>query len=111
MQNVSSLPAGCGFGTIDAPQRRYLRAPKKDAAGSFGGSYFVVSASREVVRLAKKFLCVVTILLIVLSCVAFAQTLHNLTHQPPAQVGMPFQLTDGTVMFQGNSSATWYKLT
>src|SRR5215475_9097731 len=65
---------------------------------------------RKVVRLAKR-LSVVTTLLVVLSCVAFAQTLQNLTHQPPAGVGMTFQLTDGSVMFQGNAEANWYKLT
>ena len=40
-----------------------------------------------------------------------AQTLQTLTHQPPAGVGMTFLLTDGTVMFQGGVSNTWYKLT
>ena len=43
--------------------------------------------------------------------ISLAQTLQTLIHQPPAGVGMSFLLTDGTVMFQGNSSATWYKLT
>ena len=48
---------------------------------------------------------------LILAGVSFAQTLQNLKTQPPAGVGMSFLLTDGTVMFQGNSSATWYKLT
>jgi hypothetical protein len=48
---------------------------------------------------------------VVLSGISSAQTLQTLTHQPPAGVGMSFLLTDGTVMFQGNSVANWYKLT
>ena len=41
-----------------------------------------------------------------------AATLQDLTHQPPAPVGLPFLLTDGSVMFQGNNTATiWFKLT
>jgi hypothetical protein len=43
--------------------------------------------------------------------ISFAQTLQPLIHQPPAGVGMSFLLTDGTVMFQGNSLSSWYKLT
>jgi len=62
-----------------------------------------------VVVLLKKILIAVAAL--VLSGISLAQTLQTLTNQPPAGVGMTFLLTDGTVMFQGNSSATWYKLT
>jgi len=41
-----------------------------------------------------------------------AATLQPLTHQPPEPVGLPFLLTDGTVMFQGGTTATnWWKLT
>ncbi len=46
-----------------------------------------------------------------LTAISPAQTLQTLTHQPPAGVGMTFQLTDGTVMFQGSAKANWYKLT
>ena len=40
-----------------------------------------------------------------------AQTLQNLVHQPPGGAYLAFQLTDGTVMFQANSSQNWWKLT
>ena len=40
-----------------------------------------------------------------------AQTLQNLVHQPPGGAFLPFQLTDGTVLFQANSSSDWWKLT
>ena len=61
-----------------------------------------------VVLLKKVLISVATL---VLSGISLAQTLQTLTNQPLAGVGMTFLLTDGTVMFQGNSSATWYKLT
>ena len=40
-----------------------------------------------------------------------AGTLQPLAHQPPTAVGMPFLLTDGTLMFQGSSYTDWWKLT
>lgn len=45
------------------------------------------------------------------SVIGRAGTLQPLTHQPPASVGQPFLLTDGTVMFQGGSFSDWWKLT
>jgi hypothetical protein len=39
------------------------------------------------------------------------QTLQNLVHQPPGGAFLPFQLTDGSVMFQANRSQDWWKLT
>lgn len=42
---------------------------------------------------------------------ASAQTLTNLTHQPPNGSLISFQLTDGTVLVQGNSENDWWKLT
>ena len=59
----------------------------------------------------KKLSVVVTVILFALTSVTFAQTLQNLVHQPPIGAYLPFLLTDGTVMFQGNNSATWSKLT
>lgn len=46
-----------------------------------------------------------------MSVAAMAQTLTPLKHQPPDGVGLSFQLTDGTVMVQGNSGNDWWKLT
>ena len=59
----------------------------------------------------KKLSVAVTVILFALTSVPFAQTLQNLVHQPPNGAYLPFQLTDGTVMFQGNNEATWWKLT
>jgi hypothetical protein len=43
--------------------------------------------------------------------ISLAQTLTSLTHQPPNGAGIGFVLTDGTVLFQGNSLSAWYTLT
>ncbi len=40
-----------------------------------------------------------------------AQTMTNLTHQPPDGALITFQLTDGTVLAQGNGESDWWKLT
>ncbi len=40
-----------------------------------------------------------------------AQTLTRLTNQPPDGAGVPFLLTDGTVMVQGDVGNDWWKLT
>jgi hypothetical protein len=37
--------------------------------------------------------------------------LHSLANQPPDIAGLSFQLTDGTVMFQGHRDSDWMKLT
>ncbi|HEY1615497.1 MAG TPA: hypothetical protein VGF97_17590 [Rhizomicrobium sp.] len=42
---------------------------------------------------------------------ASAQKVVRLKNQPPAGALVEFQLTDGTVMVQSDSEATWYKLT
>ena len=42
---------------------------------------------------------------------AQAQTFKALTHQPPDGALITFQLTDGTVMVQGNGESDWYVLT
>ena len=53
----------------------------------------------------------VVMLLALVPCLTFAQTLRNLTHQPPGGAFLSFQLTDGTVMCQANASQDWWKLT
>jgi hypothetical protein len=53
----------------------------------------------------------VVLVLLAMSVAAMAQTLTPLKHQPPDGVGLSFQLTDGTVMVQGNSGNDWWKLT
>ncbi|HWY19625.1 MAG TPA: hypothetical protein VNX26_00295 [Candidatus Acidoferrum sp.] len=40
-----------------------------------------------------------------------AQNLKPLTNQPPDGAGIGFLLTDGSVIFQGNKSFDWFKLT
>jgi hypothetical protein len=42
---------------------------------------------------------------------ASAQTMKNLVHQPPDGALITFQMTDGTVLAQGNGESDWYKLT
>ena len=41
----------------------------------------------------------------------FSQTTQNLKNQPPDGAGIGFQLTDGTVLYQGNGESDWWKLT
>jgi hypothetical protein len=50
-------------------------------------------------------------LVLLFSSAALAQTLKTLVHQPPDGIQLSFQLTDGTVMAQGNKSSDWWKLT
>src|ERR1700689_5471666 len=47
----------------------------------------------------------------VFSTFSLAQKLTNLKNQPPDGAGIAFQMTDGTVIFQGNSQSDWWKLT
>src|ERR671936_192302 len=49
--------------------------------------------------------------LFTLTTISFAQTLTPLVHQSPGGANLAFQLTDGTVLCQANSSQDWYKLT
>jgi hypothetical protein len=42
---------------------------------------------------------------------AAAQTTQNLVNQPPDGADLGFLLTDGTILFQGNSNSDWWKLT
>jgi hypothetical protein len=53
----------------------------------------------------------IPLLVLFLSCVSLGQTLKNLAHQPPDGAFLTFQLTDGTVLTQGNNESDWYKLT
>ncbi|HMD17066.1 MAG TPA: hypothetical protein VKH18_10400 [Terriglobales bacterium] len=60
--------------------------------------------------MSKKLVLAVVILLAV-SGDAVAQTLKTLVHQPPDGIIISYQLTDGTVMVQGNNYSDWWKLT
>jgi hypothetical protein len=66
---------------------------------------------RGEVNLTKKLCLVVAAFLFAVCGVSFAQTLTTLTNQPPDGAGVPFLLTDGTVMVQGNVGNDWWKLT
>ncbi len=59
----------------------------------------------------RKIYLAVTVFVLALTSVSLAQTLRTLVHQPPNGAFLGFLLTDGTVMFQGNNTATWSKLT
>lgn len=61
--------------------------------------------------LSRKFILSAVLVLIAVSGTALAQTLKTLKHQPPDGAGLSFQLTDGTVMVQGNAGNDWWKLT
>jgi len=55
---------------------------------------------------------VLTILFILAASVlTISQTVKRLLRQPPDGVVISFQLTDGTVMVQGNNYSDWWKLT
>jgi hypothetical protein len=53
---------------------------------------------------------VVALLLLAMGASSLAQTLTTLVHQPPDGIQITFQLTDGTVMAQGNKLSDWWKL-
>ena len=58
----------------------------------------------------KLFLAVITLLFAACN-IALAQTMTPLKNQPPDGAGVPFLLTDGTVLVQGNQGQDWWKLT
>ncbi len=60
--------------------------------------------------LAKKFMITLILGLLFQFGAVQAQTLKTLVHQPPDGVVISFQLTDGTVMVQGNRYSDWWKL-
>src|ERR1700744_813659 len=49
--------------------------------------------------------------LVLAATTAQSQTFTQLTHQPPDGAVITFQLTDGTVLAQGNNDNDWWKLT
>ena len=59
----------------------------------------------------KRFLCAAVLCLLAIAKFSSAQTLTRLAHQSPGGCILSFQLTDGTVMCQGDSDSNWYKLT
>jgi hypothetical protein len=61
--------------------------------------------------LSKNFTLAVVVVSLALSGTALTQTLVKLTHQPPDGIIYTLQLTDGTVMAQGNNYSDWWKLT
>jgi hypothetical protein len=63
--------------------------------------------------LSKKIFLLVALFLFAVSAVSMAQKLQTLVNQPADGTGggIGFLLTDGTVIFQGNSWSDWWKLT
>ncbi len=59
----------------------------------------------------RRFIAFLALALLTFSGASLAQTLKNLTHQPPDGAGIGFLLTDGRVLFQGNGLSDWYTLT
>ena len=59
----------------------------------------------------KKFVFASVFLWLIVSSLSVAQTIQRLAHQSPDGAGICFQLTDGSVLCQGNGESDWYKLT
>ena len=78
------------------------RSSARAASGSFQEGLCI---------LPKNFLLTVVMVLFGVSGAAPSQTLKALAHQPPGGIQITFQLTDGTVMAQGNGASDWWKLT
>ena len=78
------------------------KSPVPAACGSF---------QERSCMLSRKSIFALLLLALSVPGVALAQTLKNLAHQPPDGVVYSFQLTDGTVMVQGNNCSDWWKLT
>jgi len=85
-------------------------APQPRGSKMTGGSNLGSVQERSYI-LFRKSLLAVTVVLFAISSAALAQTLTPLKHQPPDGVILSFQLTDGTVMVQGNNYSDWWKLT
>jgi len=71
----------------------------------------VVAFKKRGSILSKKISLAVILLLFAVSGVSLAQSLKRLVNQPPDGAGIGFQLTDGTVLYQGNRCTDWWKLT
>jgi hypothetical protein len=61
--------------------------------------------------LSRKLILAVLMMSISVSSLSLAQVMKTLIHQPPDGVVISYQLTDGTVMVQGNKDSDWWKLT
>src|SRR6202030_826667 len=61
--------------------------------------------------MSKKLVLVVTTLLFALPGALLAQKLTPLTHPAPEGAIVEYQLTDGSVLVQGNNCSDWWKLT
>jgi hypothetical protein len=85
---------------------RPLRGPQPEPA-----PLLAFDNSQERWSVLSKKILALTVLLLATSCFSLAQTLQQLVNQPPNGAGIGFLLTDGTVMFQGNSCFDWWKLT
>ncbi len=62
-------------------------------------------------NLSTRFVFTLVLLSLAVFGTSLAQTLTPLVNQPPDGIVMTFQLTDGTVMAQGNNDYDWWKLT
>ena len=71
----------------------------------------VIATIRRRFVLTKKLLLAVVTLLLAACSISMAQTLTTLKNRPPDGAGVPFLLTDGTVLVQGNQGNDWWKLT
>src|SRR5271166_4822854 len=70
----------------------------------------IVTFRRRSVLTKKLFLAVITLWFAVCN-ISLAQTLTSLKNPAPDGAIVPFLLTDGTVLVQGNQGQDWWKLT
>jgi hypothetical protein len=59
----------------------------------------------------RHFALLFAVVLAYMPCQATAQTVVSLKNQPPDGAIITFQMTDGTVLAQGNGESDWYRLT
>lgn len=84
-------------------------AVRESSALAAAGSPLAVLKERLDI-LSKKLVRIALIVGLALSG-AQAQTLKTLVNQPPDGIQITFQLTDGTILAQGNGASDWWRLT
>src|SRR5271167_1360342 len=91
--------------------RRLMHVPLKRGFTQIAHSLrAIVTFRRRSVLTKKLFLAVITLWFAVCT-IAMAQTLTSLKNPAPDGAIVPFLLTDGTVLVQGNQGQDWWKLT
>jgi hypothetical protein len=91
---------------------KVLRTRHRDCSYHFVIAVWRAKEAESLHPMTKKIILSITLSgLFALTRICSAQTLTPLVHQSPGGANLAFQLTDGTVMCQSDSSNEWYKLT